>query len=387
MKETHDYLVPDYFPSFSCKMGRCRTACCKDWPISLSMRDYFQLLGVNCSSELRRKLDCGMHLAKHPTQEEYAQINPRYDGDCPMRLEDGRCGVHAELGEEALPYVCRLYPRAPRSEGDYECSCANSCEAVLELMFRQHAPIAFHTLSIAFDLPKPAGRTVFFETVGREQEIRLFFIRKIQNRDLPMPERIMDLGQALLAMDAALNARDAASVDRLLRGEQQMESSCPNSAPCLEFGLQVAEGFLELLDARSDSIRRYGEASLAYFGKDAHTLEKYRLASAHFAAVLPNWQVYFEHMLVNHMFFSRFPFQDRPESLQSEFIAICGVYTLLRFLGVGWMVEKECETDFVDVAAAAFRLIDHTSFDRYAAHMLQDLGCDDPERLYSLICL
>ena len=142
-----------------------------------------------------------------------------------------------------------------------------------------------------------------------------------------------------------------------------------------------------MLDARSDSIRRYGEASLAYFGKDAHTLEKYRLASAHFAAVLPNWQVYFEHMLVNHMFFSRFPFQDRPESLQSEFIAICGVYTLLRFLGVGWMAEKECETDFVDVAAAAFRLIDHTSFDRYAAHMLQDLGCDDPERLYSLICL
>jgi len=50
-----------------------------------------------------------------------------------MRLEDRRCTIHAELGENKLSQVCRLYPRGVRLNNGYECSCANSCEAVLEL--------------------------------------------------------------------------------------------------------------------------------------------------------------------------------------------------------------------------------------------------------------
>lgn len=65
-------------------------------------------------------------------------------------------------------------------------------------------------------------------------------------------------------------------------------------------------------------------------------------------------------MLVNHMFFARFPFQDRPISLSDEFIALCAVYSLLRFLGIGYMRDKTDESAFVDVASAVFRLVDHT---------------------------
>jgi hypothetical protein len=42
---------------------------------------------------------------------------------------------------------------------------------------------------------------------------------------------------------------------------------------------------------------------------------------------------------------------------------------------------------FVDVAAAVFRLVDHTAFDRYAAHMMKKLGCDDWTRIHDLISL
>ena len=92
-------------------------------------------------------------------------------------------------------------------------------------------------------------------------------------------------------------------------------------------------------------------------------------------------------MLVNHMFFSRFPFQDRPVSLRDEFIALCAVYALLRFLSIGWLWDKAEESAFVDVAAAAFRLVDHTAFDRYAAQMMKKLGCGDWDRLHDLISL
>lgn len=389
MKETHEYLVPDYYPQFSCKMGACRAACCVGWPVSITMEDYFKLLGVDCSPELRRRLDISLHLAEHPMPEEYAQFIPRYDGDCRLRLDDGRCALHAELGEDALSYVCRLYPRGPRTEGDYECSCANSCEAVIELLFRHDAPIEFIRQTLTFDLPKSTLRTVFFETVGREQEIRLHFIRILQRREYPLPRRLMLLAAALHDMDAALNAKDEAQVAALLQGEGEMPvyvEKLPDWAH-LKLGLEAAARMVELFDRGSDSIRSYGEAALEYFGNDDGAFGRYAIARAHFDALMPKWEVYFENMLVNHMFFARFPFQDRPVSLQDEFIALCAVYALLRFLGIGWMADKNSESDFVDVAAAAFRLIDHTSFDRYAAPALKSLGCGEPEKLQVLISL
>ena len=134
MEEDQTYLVPDYFPAFRCKMGACRRACCEGWPVTITMTDYFRLLGADCSPDLRRRIDCALHLAPHPSPEGYAQITPRYDGQCPLRHEDGRCALHAELGEESLALVCRLYPRGIRQGEALECSCANSCEAVPEML-------------------------------------------------------------------------------------------------------------------------------------------------------------------------------------------------------------------------------------------------------------
>ena len=141
---------------------------------------------------------------------------------------------------------------------------------------------------------------------------------------------------------------------------------------------------ITLLDERSESICDYGQAALAYFGQ---SFDNYVLARDHFEAVLPKWDIWFEHMLVNHMFFSRFPFQDRPVSLRDEFYALCAVYALLRFLGIGHMRDKDDESAVVDVAAAVFRLVDHTAFDRYAAQMMKELGCDDWDRVHDLVSL
>lgn len=386
MKETHEFLMPDYYPDFSCKMGACRSACCEGWPISFSLEDYHHLMGEECSEQMRRRLDAGLRIKLHPTPEAYAEISPRYDGSCPMRLEDGRCALHSELGEDALSYICRLYPRGIRLENGYECSCANSCEAVLELLLSRDEPIEFIKKELTFDLPKPTGRSVFFETLGREQEIRLWLIRHIQNQMLPMPQRMMAMGHALWALDEALATRDEKQVERLMRGQRrllplQMQELTQGH---LDFGLAIARGMIELLDERSDSIRRYGEAALAYFDG---SFQRYAIARAHFETILPKWEIWFEHIMVNHMFFSRFPFQDRPMSLRDEFIALCSIYALLRFLGIGWMADKEDVRAFVDVAAAAFRLVDHTAFDRLAAHMMKQLGCEDWERVHDLISL
>ena len=383
------YLVPDYYPAFSCKMGACRRPCCEGWPISVTMKDYFKLLSVDCSPELRRKLDCGLHLSLHPTEDAYAQILPRYDGVCPMHMEDGRCALHAECGEEMLAAVCRLYPRGVRNGEHRECSCANSCEAVIELLMNRDEPLTFTTITNDFGLPDAPPRQHYFHTAGREQEIRLWLISMLQKREYPLPQRMLLLGQALHAMDEALAARDDAQVDALLSGRIAIPAPqlpVPSHEKLLT-GLATMEKILDALDRSSVSIRQYGEEALAYFHNSEDAYTKYENATAHFVRVIPQWENWFEHLLVNHMFFVQFPFQDRPVPLKDEYLSLVAVYTLLRCLLVGCLAQTDDTVHAVDIAAAAFRLVDHTTFDLYAAPLLRELGCDDWAHIRLLLSL
>ena len=91
--------------------------------------------------------------------------------------------------------------------------------------------------------------------------------------------------------------------------------------------------------------------------------------------------------MVNHMFFSQFPFQDRPVSLREEYCAISALYAILRFLALGWMAERTNKFDLIDAMDAAFRLIDHTNFDRYASYMLVQMGLPATDQIQALVCL
>ncbi len=383
------YLVPDYFPAFTCKMGACRRPCCEGWPISMTMKDYFTLLSLPCSPELRRKLDGGLHLSLHPTQDAYAQISPRYDGVCPLHLPDGRCALHAECGEEALAAVCRLYPRGVRNGDDRECSCANSCEAVLELLLNRAEPLSFTHIRKDFYLPDAPHRQHFFPTAGREQEIRLWLISQVQRREYPLSQRLLLLGQALHAMDDALAAHDDGRIAALLDGRIQIPAPITpvTGREELLIGLHAVEHMLSILDRSSNSIRDYGEEALRYFRAQPDSYAAYQTAAARFAAFVPQWETWLEHLLVNHMFFVQFPFQDRPVPLPDEYLALCAVYTLLRCLLVGCLAESGDAVCAVDVAAAAFRLVDHTEFDRYAAPLLREIGCDSWTHIRLLLSL
>ncbi len=390
MQETHDFLVPNYFKHFSCKMGACRAACCQGWPITITMKNYFTLLGIDCGAELRGRLDRSMYLVDRPTEDEYARFSMRYDGECALRLPDGRCSLHAELGPEVLSDVCDLYPRGIRTTPGYECSCAASCEAVLELLIRQKEPITFAYESHTLRMPRKEKRLAYFETLGRETEIRLWFIRIMQDRSRSLPHRLARLGDSVYRMDAALQAKDEAAVEALLKngvdGKLTMNTGAADAEHLLH-GLGIVEKMIDCLDGRSDSIRDIGEAALAYFGNGGDALENYRTAKAHLESVFPDWEIFFEHMMVNHLFFSQFPFQDRPETLMDEFVALCAVYVLLRFLTVGCMAEHTEESELIDICAAVFRLVEHTEFDRIASRLLRSLGCVSPDDLWELVSL
>lgn len=361
-----DYLVPDYYQAFRCKIGQCRTPCCDGWPVTFSMSDYFKLLSVECSPELKRWLDSALHLTEHPTEEEYGMLLPRYDGTCPMRLADGRCGLQVEAGEDALPAVCRQYPRSIRPG---ECCCSNSCEAVIELLDRE-APIQFQTISRE-EVASTKQRIHFFETGGREREIRLWLIAFLQDRSIPLRNRLCKLGQALRRLDGALTDHDFNTLDNLL--SDKIAIATPKQYGSLVVALDIVRQMLERLDELSDSIRDYGQIALRHFGREGSISEKE--ISSRLSQASPHWQAWFENMMVNHVFFAQFPFQDRPVSLKDEIIALYAVYALLRFLTIG--AGNGTKSRMADIAAALFRLVDHTAFDRYAVPILKQICADN----------
>lgn len=370
-------------------MGACRHACCDGWPVNISLHDYYRLVGEDCSKDLRRRIDGALHINEHPTDDDYAMITPNFYGECPMRLEDGRCALHAELGEDALSAVCRLYPRGVRSEGDLECSCANSCEAVIETFMRHPEPLGFIKAELSIEPPEAHERSVFFETVGREQEIRLYFIRILQNRPAPLPARLTQLGKAIYLMQQCLKRKDAGGVDALLSSPLPAPEALSHDHTHAEFleALDMTERLGAYIDEHSRSIHDYGTAALEYFKSGKNALDNYRAALETLEKVVPDWETVFEHMLVNHCFFERFPFQDRPESIHDEFAALCFIYILLRFLCLGWVALNPERSAFADVCAAAFRFFDHTSFDRHAARIMQKLGCSTQEDVVKLMLL
>ena len=51
------------------------------------------------------------------------------------------------------------------------------------------------------------------------------------------------------------------------------------------------------------------------------------------------------------------------------------------------MAQRTDTDDLIDAMAAAFRLIDHTNFDRYAARLPVQLGFTAENQIQSLVCL
>ena len=64
----------------------------------MSRAEYFRLLGIECSPELRRRIDTAFYISENPTEEEYAYISPSADGNCHMRLVNRNIQFYPQSG-------------------------------------------------------------------------------------------------------------------------------------------------------------------------------------------------------------------------------------------------------------------------------------------------
>ena len=365
------FTVPDYYKDFVCKGGDCRDSCCVEWKVTIPMNQYFLLHGLNCKKSVKDKIDRTFRPFMNPTPERYAEIVHNHNGDCPLHKSNGYCLLHESCGEEALPWVCRYYPRGPRIDLAYEASCANSCEKTLELLFSNDDLIKFEKLDLVFLMDKPKDiiqeeRKLLYEKVRNN----IFAI--LLNRPFLLSKRIIHLGIYLKALEINPNI-ELSDIDFSFEEPKK----------------DINESYQILWEIFDDLYGRYprlteqleGAKSL-YINKDVNST--YLLARESFELILPNHEILFEKLLINDIFFKQFPFQ-KNFSVWDQYIALCGTYLLLRYLAINLMFYKRTKDDFIDIISKSFTVITHSEFDKLISSLYKRKNINNINTLAKII--
>ncbi len=344
------YMVPEYYDRFQCKCGACRHSCCDGWPIRISMKEYYHLLSIPCSGELRTKLDCALKLCKDNHGQGYVQISTNWQGICMLHLENGLCALQSELGEEVLPTVCRQYPRSTKELGELrQCSCSNSCEAVIELLMKYQNPL------LQKDVDLLVSPELKHDLTAEQIEVFYKCITILQNRQFPMHQRYLQLAQYfnLDEIWGKFEQNEACAVDFLLRInryflDSNLSEYCQTTLDYYELGGQMNMNKVDIISIK----------------------EKYRKGQAHLNKLLPDWSILLEQLIINHMFYNNFPFCNN-YATKDSYTAFIIMTSFLEFNLMGCMVKNKGITDLVDFLSAMFRIIEHSNFYDIALSLCQ----------------
>jgi len=385
-----EFLTPDYYEDFSCKIGDCRHSCCEGWTVSLPMEEYFRLLSLECPAELRSELDCALRVFSSPSKERYAELSHRYDGKCRLMAPDGKCTLHARMGEKHLPEICRLYPRSVKADGSFERACSASCEKVVEMLLYRSEPVRF--------IKKEAPANVSARRAsasappsGYEEDLkqRMFFISLMQDRRFSIPARLFRTAKAMMFTENAVKNGGVFDEKPTLQhiDEAKPEFSAKYISDHLALGLASMRRLTESFEEDGRSIREYAKCIIEYFGDDEKTYSKYISANNGFASHYPSWAEGFENLLVNHMFLTEFPFSGADRNFENAYLSLCAVYVLMRFLSVGTTAIHADKDELTDVIAAAFRYIEHTDFHTRASKIMKYDGFANAESIAVIVNL
>ena len=331
-----NWLVPEYFSSFSCKCGECRNACCKGWKIAVREEDYYRLIGMECSKALHEKIESAFGDPEVATRQRYKLIEPDWRGECRMLGEDGLCMLQKECGEAAIPEICRVYPRSYRETNGYlSAVCSTSCEKTVELLMDTEQ-IRFKYITMKNGIRPEITETL---PIGSEETAK-GCTDILLNRSKSLTERIFSVGSLLKCGELK-----QVTLNRLLNIIKEL--------------LETSDSLAEYA---AETINRYGEGN-----GDAEKLYQsdFELFTEHY----PKWSIYFENFMVNNVFYAAFPYCDERIRPEDAAYGLYLEYEILKLICTAYTVRDASDERFTDAVAAIYHLVEHTSF-YYNAYML-----------------
>ena len=355
-------LRPAYYDDFHCLAADCRFSCCKAWRISFDKKDYLSLKRQKGTEDLNNRLEHGLRrIRKGPLAETYYGEFDMSGGDCPLLREDGLCILQIEKDHAALPLVCRAFPRARSYLPEYlERSLSPACEGVLELLWNLPDGVEFRS----DPLPKKERGTL---TVSGErplvpffQPIREWCIDILQDRRLPLPQRILLIGFALrelaegeMDIPAWLTRARALPEAEELPGLPQEENAL---AMFLTSNLRTLN-LLETTGADYAGIQSGVPRALGVtLRMDALQVTiptaPYRAARQRYEEKFKDREYFMENLMVSLFFQLNLPNLKSGEELWKSYVNFCNLYAFYRFMAVA-----SCREGGAGDKAELFRLI------------------------------
>lgn len=322
------WLMPFYYKNFKCKCDKCRHTCCNAWKIRISQQEYFNLIGMGTSEKLHHKIEDSFCDPKTPSEDCFKYISYNWLGECPM-FEDGLCLLHKEKGPDALPNVCKLYPRSlKRINNQLIACCSSSCEAVVELLYKSNE----------YKLIK--------DELNEEAHINYSFdedlIQDINHYNQILKNNGFSLVQKIKTICLEVN-------------EDEFNNEYNTDINPLFEALSIFDKFANNDDFLQETNKLLKERYM-------NNSKQYEIDKVEFENTYSNWMSFFENVINNSLIYECFPFVDERISKTDAFKGLCVTYGLLRLIAIGYTSINKNEESLIDSVASLFRLIEHTSF-------------------------
>ena len=175
-----EIYVPDYYEDFSCIAEKCKNSCCVGWEIDIDDKTLKMYKGIHN--------DFGKRLIGNIEENDGSyHFILTDDGRCPFLNNDNLCDIILNLGEDHLCRICSDHPRFRNFfDSRTEIGLGLCCEEVARIILTKKEKAAL--IKIASD-----DENIF----SNDEEIFFHFrssvIEMLQNRDIPIKERIFDV--------------------------------------------------------------------------------------------------------------------------------------------------------------------------------------------------
>lgn len=344
---THE-LRPAFYDDFHCIGADCQLNCCKGWEISFSKKDFLSLRREEGSEELRELLgNCVRRVRRtDKTERQYGQFDMS-GGICPLQTEEGLCRLQIERGPDALPEVCRVYPRneSVAWSGFMERSLSPSCEAVLQLLWDLPDGVEFR----CDELPLKKTRLNFSDDAPLKRhfgDVRNLCIDVLQDRRIPLPRRILLMGVLLrkLAEGEMEVPQWLETAQTILKADTtaQLLDSFPSPSDG-ELARQLVQNISVLVKTcggSADANRERDEiaAALGISVPDmvvgSYTVPQgiYLELRKRYDETFGDKEYFMENLMVALLFHLRLPYMEDRTAIWKSYVNFCNLYSFYRFM-------------------------------------------------------
>ncbi|WP_196000821.1 flagellin lysine-N-methylase [Clostridium sp. 1001271B_151109_B4] len=157
--------VPEYFKEFKCISSKCEDTCCAGWGIVIDDETYDKYQKV--------KGPFGERLRNEIVHDAGENIFVLKGNNCPFLDENKLCDIYKNVGEEALCYTCKQYPRYTEEFGSLrEVGISLSCPEAARIILRD-------SKKAIFELDKNDEEVNSYNDINAKLYLELMQCRKI----------------------------------------------------------------------------------------------------------------------------------------------------------------------------------------------------------------